>query len=63
MKADLDMTFPREERFKETPAGEIPKEWEIVRLKDVVRRVTDITPKEARKRKAGSHGEAGAVHF
>jgi len=36
MKADLNITFYKEEKFKETPIGKIPEEWEVVRLGDVV---------------------------
>jgi type I restriction enzyme S subunit len=32
MKADLNLTFYREEKFKETPIGKIPEDWEVVKI-------------------------------
>jgi len=29
------MIFYKETNFKETPIGKIPKEWELVKLKDI----------------------------
>ncbi|MEM3908053.1 MAG: restriction endonuclease subunit S [Nitrososphaerota archaeon] len=36
--------------FKDTEIGRIPKEWKITKLRDVVKRVTDILSKEEIKR-------------
>ena len=44
MKADLDVTFRKEERFKETPVGEIPKGWEVVKLKDIALTIMGQSP-------------------
>ncbi len=32
MKSSLNITFYKEEKFKETPIGKIPEDWEVVRL-------------------------------
>jgi len=32
MKADLNITFYKEEKFKETPIGKIPEDWEVIRV-------------------------------
>ncbi len=33
MKAELNIAFYWEEKFKETPIGKIPEDWKIVKLK------------------------------
>ncbi|MGC9059477.1 MAG: hypothetical protein ACP5H3_03695, partial [Candidatus Aenigmatarchaeota archaeon] len=38
MKADLNVTFYKEERFKETPIGKIPEDWEVVKLIKIVKK-------------------------
>ena len=46
MQELLTRGFPgRHTRFKQTEIGEIPEEWEVVKISDVARRVTDGTHK------------------
>ncbi|PMB76226.1 MAG: restriction endonuclease subunit S [Fervidicoccus fontis] len=39
MKADLNLTFYREEKFKETPIGKIPEDWEVVKLEKICEKI------------------------
>ena len=36
MKTIQSITFYKEEKFKETPIGKIPKDWRVIKLKRIV---------------------------
>ena len=50
MKADLNITFYKEERFKETLIGKIPKDWEVVKIENVIEEV-DLRAKTVKNAK------------
>ncbi|MGC8979760.1 restriction endonuclease subunit S, partial [Caldisericum sp.] len=44
MKADLDMRFYKEEKFKETPIGKTPEDWEVVKLSSIAEIIMGQSP-------------------
>jgi len=53
MKANLNLTFYKEERFKETPISKIPEDWEVKKLAEVT---VDIKDTEHKIPKKVEHG-------
>ena len=51
MKADLNATFYKEERFKETPIGKIPEDWKIAKLGELAEYINGypFSPKDWKK--------------
>ncbi len=60
MKADLNITFYREEKFKETPIGKIPKDWKISKLDNIVTECKTGIPVKQQDRVQGPYPYFGA---
>jgi len=54
-----NISFYKETEFKETPIGKIPKEWQIVRVKDLFKVVTGTTPST----KVKEYWESGTINW
>ena len=48
MRANLNVMFYKEEKFRDTPLGKFPEDWKIVRLEDIVKEV-DLRAKDVKK--------------
>ena len=51
--------FYKETEFQETPIGKIPKEWKILRIKDLFNVVTGTTPST----KVKEYWEGGTINW
>jgi len=47
------MRFYKETNFKDTEIGRIPKEWEVVKLEEIAKKIKDIDHKMPKKQKSG----------
>jgi len=63
MKADLNITFYREKRFKETPIGKIPEDWDVIKLGAILNLKNGERPKISKTGKIPIYGANGVMGF
>ena len=63
MKADLNITFYREKRFKETPIGKIPEDWNVIKLGAILNLKNGERPKISKTGKIPIYGANGVMGF